>query len=74
MVRIARQQMKIEDGKCDRGLLLRIYEDPPHAAFDHRRDDAVQARIVIEQFPQRGTVAAVQLYQHVISVDVFSGE
>ena len=64
MERVARQQMKIEYGEGDTGLLLRIRKDPPHAAFDDRRDNAVQARVTIEQAPQGRPVVTLQLDQH----------
>lgn len=48
MERVARQKMKIEYGSGHTGFLLRIRKDPPHAAFDDRRNNAVQARITIE--------------------------
>jgi len=51
MERVTRQEMKIEYGEGHTGPLLCIREDPPHAAFDDRRDTTVQARITIEQPP-----------------------
>jgi hypothetical protein len=56
--------MKIEYGEGRLGLLLCIRNHPPHAAFDDRRDNTVQARITIEQRSQGRPVVAVQLNQH----------
>jgi hypothetical protein len=61
---VTRQEMKIEYGERHTGLLLRIRKDPPHAAFDDRRDNTVQARITIEKPPQGSPVVTVQLDQH----------
>jgi hypothetical protein len=48
MERVAREEMKVEYGEGHLRLSSRIRKDPPHAAFDDRRDDTVQARIPIE--------------------------
>ena len=64
MERVAREEMKIE--YCERHLRLRlcICKDPPHAAFDDRRDNTVQAPITIEQLPQGRPVLTIELDQH----------
>jgi hypothetical protein len=64
MERVARKEMKVEYGEGHLRLPLCIRKDPPHAAFDDRRDNTVQARITIEQCPQGSPVVTVQLDQH----------
>jgi hypothetical protein len=64
MERVTRKEMKVEYGEGHLRLSSRIREDPPHAAFDDRRDYTVQARITIEQRPQGSPVVTVQLDQH----------
>ena len=61
---VTRQEMKIEYGEGHLRLSSRIRKDPPHAAFDDRRDDTVQARIPIEQLRQGRSVVTIQLNQH----------
>jgi len=53
--------MKVDYGERQLRLSSRIRERPPHAAFDDRRDNTVQARITIEQRPQARPVVTVQL-------------
>jgi hypothetical protein len=53
MVRVARKELKVEYGEGHLRLSSRIRKGPPHAAFDDRRDNTVQARITIEQ-PTQG--------------------
>jgi hypothetical protein len=64
MERVARKEMKVEYGEGHLRLSSRIRKDPPHAAFDDRRDNTVQARITIEQRPQGRPVVTAQLDQH----------
>jgi hypothetical protein len=61
--RVAHEEVKIEYGEGHLRLCSRIRKDPPHAAFDDRRDNTVQARITIEQRAQGRPVAAVQINQ-----------
>src|SRR5262249_12140631 len=64
MARVAREGMKVEYGEGPSGLWLRIRNDPPPTAFDHRLHNTVQARITIEQRPQGRPVVTVELDQH----------
>ena len=55
MERVTREEMKIKRGEGHLRLLLCIRKESPHAAFDDRRDNTMQARIAT-------TTAAVALH------------